>query len=80
MVVTISGGVIRQRVHPPGAGDAETADQVALHIGDAVRLRQERQLDVAADQGGDHRGVAPIRDMHHLDAGRAVEHLGEDVQ
>jgi hypothetical protein len=53
--------------------------RLLLHVRDAVRLRQEGELDVAADQRGDHRRVAAVGDVHQLDAGD-FEHLGKDVQ
>ncbi len=71
---------VGDRLHPLGAGDAEAADQIALDVGDAVGLRQERELDVVGDQRGDHRRVAAIGDVHELDAGDGAEHLGEQVQ
>ena len=74
-----SGSSARGR-HALRRGDADRAQRAALQVLLHARQRGGGEVDLAADQVGDHRAHALVRDVLGLDAGLVEEHLGRQVQ
>ena len=68
------GGDLRRRRHALRGGHADGAQRAALQVRLHARQRSGGEVDLAADQVGEHRAHALVRDVARLDAGLVEEH------
>src|SRR3954447_3736434 len=63
-----------------GRGDGERTHLAALNVAELSRRTVEHDRDASGKEVGHDRRIAPVRHMHHVDAGHRLEQLASEVR